>query len=254
MPSSTSNICSTKKQASGQVARVVQEWLRTGGRQHTSACHVPTLGCGLPPPPDLPFIGSAAAPALWATRLHELKVIIGDLAPNLVEGSFYASTRAGMAHAHLLSTWFNANGNAAAPIYCPRSTIAPESPPNCRFLKKKLKDSKGFQFVSLRPENQIFCFKVPEMSLKAHASSAVAAKNRSSTKLLAQGRYDKVCEWPVIHQPTYGEELSGRTSILLTNTVTKAKNLNRKRRCGLSAVMDDEMYELIRRMEGEEGR
>ena len=28
----------------------------------------------------------------------------------LVEGSFHASTRAGMAHAHSLSTWFNANG------------------------------------------------------------------------------------------------------------------------------------------------
>jgi len=51
----------------------------------------------------------------------------------LVEGSFCASTRAGMAHAHLLSTWFNANGNAAAPICCPRSTIAPESPPTVLF-------------------------------------------------------------------------------------------------------------------------
>ena len=46
------------------------------------------------------------------------------------------------------------------------------------YNRKKLKDSKGFQFVSLRPENHIFCFKVPEMPLKAHASSAVGAKNR----------------------------------------------------------------------------
>ena len=91
-----------------------------------------------------------------------------------------------MAHAHLLSTWFNANGNAAAPICCPRSTSPRKTPPTVLFYKKKLKDSKGsvgFQFVSLRPENHIFSFKVPdsdpEMPLKAHASSAVGAKNRS---------------------------------------------------------------------------
>jgi len=63
----------------------------------------------------------------------------------------------------------------------------PGKPPQLSFsIKKKLKDSKGsvgFQFVSLRPENHIFSFKVPdsdpEMPLKAHASSAVGAKNRS---------------------------------------------------------------------------
>jgi len=67
-----------------------------------------------------------------------------------------------MAHAHFLSTWFNANGNAAAPICCPRSTIAPESPQPSFSKKEKLRASKGFQFVSLRPENHIFCFKVDD--------------------------------------------------------------------------------------------
>ena len=63
----------------------------------------------------------------------------------------------------------------------PSTVPGPPSPrkaPQLPFSKKKLKDSKGFQFVSLRPENHIFCFKVPEMPLKAHASSAVGAKNR----------------------------------------------------------------------------
>jgi hypothetical protein len=76
---------------------------------------------------------------------------------------------------------------AAAPISCAQSSHRPGGPAPQKTLKlpfsfkKKLKASKGFQFVSLRPENHIFCFKVPEMPLKAHASSAVSvgAKNRS---------------------------------------------------------------------------
>jgi hypothetical protein len=40
----------------------------------------------------------------------------------------------------------------------------------------------GKHSFSPRPENHIFCFKVPEMPLKAHASSAVGAKNRSTRR------------------------------------------------------------------------
>ena len=88
-----------------------------------------------------------------------------------------------MAHAHLLSTWFNANGKRGSSHLLSPVPPSPGTPqktkPQLSFSKKKkLKASKGFQFVSLRPENHIFCFKVPELPLKVHASSAVGAKNR----------------------------------------------------------------------------
>ena len=57
-----------------------------------------------------------------------------------VEGSFRASTRAEMAHAHILSTWFNVNGKRGSSHLL--SPDRPESPrshkKNCRFLKKRL--------------------------------------------------------------------------------------------------------------------
>ena len=59
----------------------------------------------------------------------------------------------------------------------PGPPIAPKTPqaPNCRFLQK----NQGLKKVSkLFPERHLFWFKVPEMPLKAHASSAVGAKNR----------------------------------------------------------------------------
>jgi hypothetical protein len=93
--------------------------------------------------------------------------------------------------------------NEAAPIGCPLSShrLCPPKPPRpprkknlkLSFSKKKLKASKGFQFVSLRPENHIFCFKVPEMPLKAHASSAVGAKNRSLQLCIAGRRQPMTC-------------------------------------------------------------
>jgi len=93
----------------------------------------------------------------------------------LVEGSVCAGTRAGMAHAHLLLTWFNANDNAASLTSLPPALKIPEARAGkkCQILlekKKELRDlstSKGFQIVSLRPRNHVFCFKVSEMPLKA---------------------------------------------------------------------------------------
>jgi hypothetical protein len=47
----------------------------------------------------------------------------------LVQGSFCASTRAGTAHAHLLSTWFNANGKrGSAHRLSPVLLSPPEAP------------------------------------------------------------------------------------------------------------------------------
>ena len=49
---------------------------------------------------------------------------------------------------------------------------------NCRWLKRNLKASKGFQFDTIRPGNPIVCSRVPELPRKALASGAVGAKNR----------------------------------------------------------------------------
>ena len=49
---------------------------------------------------------------------------------------------------------------------------------------------KGFQLVSLSPETTfVFCFKVPEMPLKALAAGAVGAENRwqEADKLMVLG-------------------------------------------------------------------
>ena len=60
----------------------------------------------------------------------------------LVEGSFCAGTRAGMAHAHLLLTWFNANSNAANAPSEPRPSKRSLVQTAILALKKKLRDSK----------------------------------------------------------------------------------------------------------------
>ena len=73
----------------------------------------------------------------------------------LVERSFCAGTRAGMAHAHWLMTWFNVNGTRQISPRSPGLEIPKLVPTekNAKFcLEKKLRDlspSKGFQFVSL---------------------------------------------------------------------------------------------------------
>jgi len=69
--------------------------------------------------------------------------------------------------------------NAAAPICCPpiaRSLL--EAQKKLSFSNKKTAGFTRLPIRSLRPENHIFCFEVPEMPLKAHASSSLGAKNR----------------------------------------------------------------------------
>jgi len=53
----------------------------------------------------------------------------------LVEGSFCAGTRAGMAHAHLLLTWFDANDNA---------TSLTSLPPALKILEARASETANF--------------------------------------------------------------------------------------------------------------
>ncbi len=76
--------------------------------------------------------------------------------------SFYAGTRAGMAHAHLLLTWFNANSNAANAPSAPRPSKRSLVQTAILALKKKLRDSKRFP-----NRNHSSCFNVSEMLSKA---------------------------------------------------------------------------------------
>ena len=70
-----------------------------------------------------------------------------------------------MAHAHLLSTWLNANGKPAAPVCCSRSSHRPKTPtsPKLSFSHNK---AKGFKRFPIRFPKTTFYFKVPEVPLK----------------------------------------------------------------------------------------
>jgi hypothetical protein len=82
-----------------------------------------------------------------------------------------------MAHAHLLSTWFNAIGKRGKLTFrsppSKRSGSCSDSTCKTRNFSEKKETPKEFQIFSLKPGNYVFSFKVPENS------SAVGAGNRS---------------------------------------------------------------------------